>query len=223
MNTNQLRVAAKASFIDRAGLGNRSPVGHRGRASASDPARSLRQRLRDGGWQASCGNERRPVGGVMAHEMSHVVLRHGTNQASKAHMGQTGLGVLGGLLSKEKRSTNKVISAVGGFGLNALFLKFSRTDEEQADIVGAQAMAKAGYNPQAMVDFFETLRAEQSHDPSKLEQYFSSHPAPQDRAARIRKEMAMLRIQASEAVDASNKRGIGDLGGVRRGAQISAD
>jgi hypothetical protein len=140
------------------------------------------------------------LAGVMAHEMSHVALRHGTNQASKAYMGQAGLGILGGLMGKEKGSPNKVISAVGGFGLNALFLKFSRTDEEQADIVGAQAMAKAGYNPQEMVDFFETLRAEQSHDPSKLEQYFSSHPAPQDRAARIRKEMAMLRIQPSEPV-----------------------
>lgn len=134
------------------------------------------------------------LAGVMAHEMSHVALRHGTNQASKAYMGQTGLGLLGGLLSNDSGSTDKTIAAVGGFGLNALFLKFSRADEEQADIVGAQTMAKAGYNPQDMVDFFEMLRAQQTRDPSKVEQFFSSHPAPEDRANRIRNEMTQLTI-----------------------------
>ncbi len=140
------------------------------------------------------------LAGVLAHEMSHVALRHGTNQASKAYLGQAGLGVLGGLLGKNDGSTNRVIGAVGGFGLNALFLKFSRTDEEQADIVGAQAMAKAGYDPQDMVDFFEVLRGKQTHDPGKVEQFFSSHPPPQDRAARIRNEMAMLTIRPTATI-----------------------
>jgi len=135
------------------------------------------------------------LAGVMAHEMSHVALRHGTNQASKAYLGQTGLGLLGGLLGKDQSSSDKVIGAVGGFGLNAMFLKFSRTDEEQADIVGAQTMAKAGYNPRDMVDFFEMLRAQEARDPSKVEQFFRSHPAPKDRATRIRNEMALLTIQ----------------------------
>jgi len=140
------------------------------------------------------------LAGVMAHEMSHVALRHGTNQASKAYLGQTGFGILGGLLLKDDSSTDKIVSAVGGFGLNALFLKFSRTDEGQADIVGAQTMARAGYNPQDMVDFFEMLRATQSHDPGKVEQFFSSHPAPQNRAARIQTEMALLTIRPIEPV-----------------------
>lgn len=134
------------------------------------------------------------LAGVMAHEMAHVALRHGTNQASKAYLSQMGLGVMGGLLSKGGDSTNKTIDAVGGFGMNALFLKFSRTDEEQADIVGAQMMARAGYDPQDMVDFFETLRGLQSRDPGKVEKFFSSHPAPKDRAQRIRNEMKSLSI-----------------------------
>jgi predicted Zn-dependent protease len=135
------------------------------------------------------------LAGVMAHEMAHVALRHGTNQASKAYLSQMGLGVLGGLLSKDDSSTAKDDRRRRGFGLNALFLKFSRTDEEQADIVGAQMMARAGYDPQDMVSFFETLRSMQSRDPSKVEQFFSSHPAPKDRAARIRNEMASLTIR----------------------------
>jgi predicted Zn-dependent protease len=87
------------------------------------------------------------LAGVMAHEMAHVALRHGTNQASKAYLGQMGLGILGGLISGDNSSTEKTMNAIGGFGLNARFLQFSRTDEEQADIVGAQMLAKAGYDP----------------------------------------------------------------------------
>jgi Zn-dependent protease with chaperone function len=141
------------------------------------------------------------LAGVLAHEMAHVALRHGTNQASKAYMSQTGLGILGSFLGKgDSNSTSKVIGTVGGFGLNALFLKFSRTDEEQADVYGAQTMAKAGYNPQDMIDFFDTLASLQSRNPSKVEQFFSSHPAPANRAARIRNEMKYLTVQTAAPV-----------------------
>jgi hypothetical protein len=140
------------------------------------------------------------LAGVMAHEMAHVALRHGTNQASEAYLAQTSIGLLGGLFSKDDGTTDKVMGAVGGFGLNALFLKFSRTDEEQADIVGAQTMARSGYDPQDMVDFFELLQATQSREPGKVEQFFSSHPAPADRATRIRNEMKLLRIGKADTI-----------------------
>ncbi len=130
------------------------------------------------------------LAGVMGHEMAHVALRHGTNQASKAYLAQAGLGVLGGVLGNS--GTSQIIGAVGGFGLNSLFLKFSRTDEEQADIVGAQIMARAGYDPMAMARMFQTLRQEAGHDPGKLEQFFSDHPAPKDREARIQKEANLI-------------------------------
>jgi len=140
------------------------------------------------------------LAGVMAHEIAHVALRHGTNQASKAYLAQMGLGVIGGLVGKDNSSTAKTINAVGGFGLNTLFLKFSRTDEEQADIVGAQMMARAGYDPQDMVAFFEMLRTTQARDPGKVEQFFSSHPAPKDRATRIRTEIKSLTVRTTPAV-----------------------
>ena len=140
------------------------------------------------------------LAGVMAHEMAHVALRHGTNQASKAYLGEMGLGVMSGLLGRNSDTTAKAIGAVGGFGLNALFLKFSRTDEEQADIVGAQMMARAGYDPQDMVGFFEMLRAQQKKEPGKVARFFSSHPPPTDRAARIRNEMRTLTIRPTAPV-----------------------
>ncbi|MGH9869551.1 MAG: M48 family metalloprotease [Candidatus Polarisedimenticolia bacterium] len=140
------------------------------------------------------------LAGVMAHEMAHVALRHGTNQASKAYLGQTGLGILGGLVANDNRSTEKTIAAVGGFGMNALFLKFSRTDEEQADVVGAQMLAKAGYDPMDMVAFFQMLEGKKRKEPSKVEQFFSSHPTPGDRAARVKKEMKLLKVRPTQPV-----------------------
>ena len=133
------------------------------------------------------------LAGVIAHEMAHIALRHATHNVSKAYMTQTGLGVLGGLLGgRTGRGTAQIINAVGGFGLNALFLKYSRDAEVQADIAGAQMLARAGYDPLDMASFFDLLREQQRRDPGRLEQFFSSHPAPSDRAARIRREAESL-------------------------------
>src|SRR5688572_31140402 len=105
------------------------------------------------------------LAGVLAHEMSHVILRHGTEQASKAYLGEAGLSILGGLVGGG--STRQIIQAVGGFGLNAAFLKFSRSDELEADALGAEIMAKGGYDPVAMATMFALLRSEQGRDPGK--------------------------------------------------------
>jgi Zn-dependent protease with chaperone function len=134
------------------------------------------------------------LAGVLAHEMSHVALRHGTHQASKAYLSQAGLGILGGLLGRNGGSTATIVNAIGGLGLNAVFLKFGRNDEYQADQLGAEIMAGAGYNPVAMADFFELLRREQGRDPGKLEQLFSGHPPSADREARIRDQAGSLQL-----------------------------
>ena len=84
---------------------------------------------------------------MLAHEMSHVALRHGTHQASKAYLGQAGLGILGGLLGKNGGNTAQIVNAVGGLGLNAVFLKFGRDAEYQADQLGAEIMAEGRVQP----------------------------------------------------------------------------
>ena len=140
------------------------------------------------------------LAGVLAHEMAHVALRHGTHQVSKAYLAQSGLGILGGLLGKNGGNTSKVLSAVGGAGLNVAFLKFGRDAEYQADQLGAEMLAGAGYNPVAMADFFATLRAEQGRDPGRLEQFLSNHPSSADREARIRNQTANLQIGPSREV-----------------------
>ena len=140
------------------------------------------------------------LAGVLAHEMSHVALRHATHQASKAYLGQAGLGILGGLLGKNGANTSQIVNAVGGLGLNAVFLKFSRDAEYQADQLGAEVMAKAGYNPVAMANFFELLRSEQGRDPGKLERFFSDHPPAADRETRIRSQARSLQLAQSRDV-----------------------
>ncbi|MEP7027038.1 MAG: M48 family metallopeptidase [Candidatus Eisenbacteria bacterium] len=133
------------------------------------------------------------LAGVMAHEITHVALRHPTNQASKAYLANAGLGVLGGLLGgKSGTSTGGLVKAVGGFGMNALFLKFSRSVESQADIAGAQIMDRAGYDPMEMAHFFELLRQKAGSDPGKVAVFMSDHPAPIDREARVAQEAKLL-------------------------------
>ncbi len=139
------------------------------------------------------------LAGVLAHEMSHVILRHGTEQASKAYLGEAGLSILGGLLGKGG-TTSQIVNAVGGFGLNAAFLKFSRSDELEADALGAELMAKAGYDPLAMATMFAMLRAEQGRDPSRLERFFSSHPPSAERESRIRSLAPQLGSGAVQVV-----------------------
>ncbi|HEY5609892.1 MAG TPA: M48 family metallopeptidase, partial [Thermoanaerobaculia bacterium] len=98
------------------------------------------------------------VAGVLAHEIAHVALRHGTHNASKAYMTQAGIGILGGLLGgKMGGNSTQIINAVGGIGLNVLFLKYTREAEKDADVLGVQMLAKSGYSPGDMVSFFQTL------------------------------------------------------------------
>lgn len=135
------------------------------------------------------------VAGVLAHEIAHSALRHGTHQASKAYTAQAGLQILGGLLGgKVGANTAQILNTVGGVGLNALFLKFSRELETQADVRGSQILAASGYTPADMVSFFRQLELV---DKSKKTTWLSHHPAPPDRIARIEKERALLAEPAS--------------------------
>src|SRR5713226_3815099 len=97
--------------------------------------------------------------GVMAHEISHDELRHGTNQASKAYVAQVPLAVLGGALGAN--SVGSVLAQLGaGFVTNSVLLKYSRDAERQADIMGTQILHDSNYDPRAMAQFFEKIEAE---------------------------------------------------------------
>jgi len=132
------------------------------------------------------------VAGVLAHEIAHVALRHGTHQATKAYAASAGLSILGSIVGgKAGHNAGDIINVVGGVGLNTLFLKYSRDLETQADVRGAQILAANGYSPDDMVNFFRAL---EKVDKSKKTSWLSDHPAPPDRIARIQQEEAVLQI-----------------------------
>jgi beta-barrel assembly-enhancing protease len=132
------------------------------------------------------------VAGVIAHEIAHVALRHGTHQASKAYAAQAGISILGSVLGgRVGQNTANIINTVGGLGLNALFLKFGRDLETQADVLGAQILARSGYAPADMIGFFNTLA---KADSAKKTNWLSSHPAPPDRIKRIEQEARTLKV-----------------------------
>jgi predicted Zn-dependent protease len=132
------------------------------------------------------------LAGVLAHEMAHVAQRHGTSQASKAYGAQIGVGLLGQVLGGRDHRLGIGEQIIGNLGLSALFMKFSRNAESEADRVGAQMMARAGYDPMAMASFFDLLAAQQRGNPSGVSQFFSDHPSPQNRSASIRAQAAQL-------------------------------
>jgi beta-barrel assembly-enhancing protease len=134
------------------------------------------------------------VAGVLAHEISHVALRHGTHQASRAYVAQAGVGLLGSIFGNHiGRGTAAMVNMIGGFGLNALFLKYSRTAESEADIEGCQILARSGYDPADMISFFKTL---ERVDKRRTVAFLSDHPSPALRIGRIQKEAALLQRAA---------------------------
>jgi len=131
------------------------------------------------------------VAGVMAHELSHVILRHGTAQASKAQKFQFGAiagQILGGIVGGRAGS---IIAQGSEFGLGAYFLKYGREYEREADLLGAQLMARAGYDPREMAAMFETIERQGG---SRAPEWLSSHPNPGNRVAAITREAEMLQV-----------------------------
>ena len=134
------------------------------------------------------------VAGVMAHEMSHVALRHGTAQASSGQKAQIG-GVLGQIAGAIIGGTaGSVISTGSQVAAGAYITKYSRGYESQADILGAQMLARAGYDPREMANMFKTLAEEGG---SRGPQWLSSHPDPGNRYNAIIKESASLRVEGN--------------------------
>lgn len=135
------------------------------------------------------------VAGVMAHEIAHVALRHGTAQATKGEKFQIGAiagQVLGAIVGG---GLGSVIAQGSQFGLGAYFLKYGREYEREADLLGAQILARAGYDPRRMADMFRTIQQESGGRSGP--EWLSSHPDPGNRYEAIHKEAANLRIEGT--------------------------
>jgi len=146
-------------------------------------------------------NDEAELAGVVGHELGHVNARHTAKQYSQMQLAQIGLG-LGVMLSEDFRK----YAGLAQFGVNLLFLKFSRDDERQADDLGVEYSSKVGYDSYRMAAFFETLeRLSGGSANSGLPDWFSTHPNPVDRIGAVRKKTAQWQTKLAGASFAVNR------------------
>ena len=125
---------------------------------------------------------------VMAHELSHVALRHGTNQATKAQAAEGFLGIASGIFGGS--TGGALLTELGAFAAGGVLLRYSRSAESQADVMGTQVLYDSGYDPRAMAQFFEKLEAEMKG--KNPPEFFSDHPSPEHRVERVEEEIDKL-------------------------------
>jgi predicted Zn-dependent protease len=142
------------------------------------------------------------LAGVLSHEIAHVALRHGTNQASKAYVAKTGLNILDAFTGGAKTRLGQTARSYA----RTLFLRFNRDAEEQADLEGARLMAAAGYDPRDMASFFETLEEHGGGDHTPEAQ--DDHPDPASRVAAIEETLPALRLSRAPVRDTEEFRRI---------------
>jgi predicted Zn-dependent protease len=135
-------------------------------------------------------DEEAELAGVMAHEIAHVAAHHAARQMTKMNYAQIGSIPL--IIFTQGSWTGYGIYEAAQLAIPITFLKFSRSDEAQADWLGLQYMYKSGYDPQAFVQFFEKLDALEKHKPGTLAKVFSDHPQTPDRIDRSEEEIATI-------------------------------
>lgn len=118
------------------------------------------------------------LAGVLGHEIGHVVRRHSVKQMEKAQGANIGV-VLGCTLLNVCGS--QAAQAAINIGGSALFAKFSRDDEREADAEGVKNVVRAGISPQGIPDMFRILLAEQKNNPGAVEGWFATHPGEEER------------------------------------------
>ncbi len=121
------------------------------------------------------------LAGVVGHEIGHVVARHSAEQMSNQQLASLGLGV-GSLVSE----TFQKYAQIAGMGLQLMFLKYSRTQESEADLLGVEYSTKVGYDASEMAAFFGTLEKMGEGSGQSLPSFLSTHPDPGDRQTRVR-------------------------------------
>jgi hypothetical protein len=146
------------------------------------------------GAMVACDNEAQ-LAGVMAHELSHVALRHGTAEATKAQAAQIGVGIFSAVFGGN--AGGALLTELGQFSAGGVLLRYSRTAETQADVMGTQVLYDTGYDPRALVQFFEKIEAEtKGQNPPE---FFSDHPNPEHRVERVEEEIGKLGGQPANA------------------------
>jgi beta-barrel assembly-enhancing protease len=146
-------------------------------------------------------DEEAELAGVMAHEIAHVAARHGTEQQSKAQLldfASIPLIFVGGPVGYGVRQA-------AGLLVPMTFLKFSRKAEQEADYLGMQYLYKTGYDPSAMVSFFEKLQAKEKAKPGSMSNLFSTHPPTADRIRLVKENIESVLEPQAQYVETTSE------------------
>src|SRR5579864_251707 len=135
-------------------------------------------------------DEEAEIAGVMAHEIAHVCARHGTKQATKSEI--VNLASIPAMIFIPYTWAGYAIYQGMNFAIPLTFLKFTRSDEREADYLGLQYMYKAGYDPNAFVAFFEKVESDEKKEPGTIPKAFSTHPPTPERIEATQKEIATI-------------------------------
>jgi predicted Zn-dependent protease len=133
--------------------------------------------------------------GTLGHEIGHVIERHSVKQMQSAQKANAGIAVVCTLTSICQSGLAQAAVQVGG---TALFAKYSRVDELQADSEGVVNVTRAGYDPQGIPDLFTVLLKERENQPTKVEGWFATHPLEEARIQKAKSLIAQLSPDGSQ-------------------------
>ena len=143
------------------------------------------------------------LAGVLGHEIGHVVKRHSIKQMQQAQGANLGVTLACVLTSVCNSQAGQAAIQVGG---TALFAKFSRGDENEADVEGIKNVIRAGISPNGVPEMFQILINERASNPGGVDSWFATHPLEEDRIAETRRMIAQYdpAILRSLATDSRN-------------------
>jgi predicted Zn-dependent protease len=129
------------------------------------------------------------LAGVLGHEIGHVVRRHSVQQMEKAQGANVGVTLACVLTSVCNSQATAAAINVGG---SALFAKFSRDDEAEADAEGVKNVVRAGIDPRGIPEMFRILLDERERSPSTVSSWFATHPMEEDRIQATQAQIAKI-------------------------------
>jgi predicted Zn-dependent protease len=141
------------------------------------------------------------LAGVMAHEIAHVTGRHATERMTKQQLLQ--FATLPALFVGGGYWAQYGISQALGMGMSLAALGITRGSEEEADQLGTQYLWNSGYDPQAFISFFEKLQAKEKDKPGKFAGFWRTHPALDDRIAKVQEEISLIPVKDEYVLNSS--------------------
>jgi len=137
---------------------------------------------------------------VIGHEIGHVIARHGNERISTSYIATAGLSVVEIWMGdKDPADREKILQLLGVGATLGVMLPFSRTHEREADLIGLDLMARAGFDPRASVELWENMMAAGGAAPPE---FLSTHPSGESRIRELQEEMpaALESYEAAQRV-----------------------